>query len=107
MVGNERGVIHRYSKYEQWRLKHSPLAGEVAPLLSTLVNEALDEGRYHRCGSTVYFSYHEEHCVIAVLLVPEADTLIRILSGTCLSGGFKDKRLDRETTLRAARRCYY
>ena len=98
---------HKYTKLDMAVLRFGRLSGKVDALLDSLVNEALDEGRWHRCGGTVFFSYHEEHCVIAVEATPRLDSLFSVVTGMALTGGFITRRVSRDTAMRVAKTCWY
>ena len=98
---------HKYTKLDIAVLRFGRLSGKVDSLLDSLVNEALDEGRWHRRGSTVFFSYYEEYCVIAVEATPRLDSIFNVGTGTALTGGFITRRVSRGTAIRVAKTCWY
>jgi hypothetical protein len=61
-------------------------------------------GRY---GDTVFFSHHESWGVVSVVADPDQDSLFSVVTGMCLSDWFRGKCVDRDTTLRIAKRCWY
>jgi len=107
VVGTGKDIMYRYSKYALWRIEHCILVGEIDALLTTLINESLDLGRWVRKGYTVYFDNDEDGGVVSVRADPEEDRLRAVFTGACSSGQFMGKRVDRVTAKRIAKTCYY
>jgi hypothetical protein len=108
-VIDEHHIDHtaKYGKLNLLVMKYGVLAGVVDQLLITHINDALDRGGWHRCGDTVFFSYHESWGVVSVVADPDQDSLFSVVTGMCLSDWFRGKRVDRDTAVRIAKSCGY
>lgn len=96
---------YTYSYYDMLKLRFGMLVSKPDKMLTELVNEALDNGNWHRTGGSVYFSFPEECGGIDIIANKALDKFTEVFTGVCLSEGFIGRRVDRKTSIRIATKC--
>jgi hypothetical protein len=105
---NNIDYTHKYNWLHMLYISVGCLCGAKSDLLSTLVKDAIELGRWHRHGAIVYVSFPDERSTIEILAEPLNDMLLCVTTGLVVGyGGFVGKRLDRATTRLLAETCYY